>query len=90
MIFSIDTVCKELRWEYGYTKKKAMQMAQNGKNPMQMLQQIMGSNPQFNQVMRVINSKDPASMKSTAEKMFKERGVDMEQFAKSMGITLPK
>lgn len=28
----------------------AMQMAQNGKNPMQMLQQIMGSNPQFNQV----------------------------------------
>lgn len=52
----------------------AMQMAQNGKNPMQMLQQIMGSNPQFNQVMRVINSKDPASMKSTAEKMFKERG----------------
>lgn len=21
MIFSIDTVCKELRWEYGYTKK---------------------------------------------------------------------
>lgn len=57
---------------------------------MQMLQQIMGSNPQFNQVMRVINSKDPASMKSTAEKMFKERGVDMEQFAKSMGITLPK
>ena len=68
----------------------AMQMAQNGKNPMQMLQQIMGSNPQFNQVMMVINSKDPASMKSTAEKMFKERGVDMEQFAKSMGITLPK
>ena len=66
----------------------AMQMAQNGKNPIQMLQQIMGSNPQFNQVMRVINSKDPASMKSTAEKMFKERGVDMEQFAKSMGITL--
>ena len=66
-----------------------MQIAQNGKNPMQM-QQIMGSNPQFNQVMRVINSKDPASMKSTAEKMFKERGVDMEQFAKSMGITLPK
>lgn len=57
---------------------------------MQMLQQIMGSNPQFNQVMRVINSKDPASMKSTAEKMFKERDVDMEQFAKSMGITLPK
>lgn len=29
-------------------------------------------------------------MKSTAEKMFKEKGVDMEQFAKSMGITLPK
>lgn len=28
----------------------AMQMAQNGKNPIQMLQQIMGSNPQFNQV----------------------------------------
>lgn len=26
MIFSIDTVCKELRWEYGYTKKKAMQI----------------------------------------------------------------
>lgn len=26
MIFSIDTVYKELRWEYGYTKKKAMQI----------------------------------------------------------------
>ena len=50
----------------------AMQMAQNGKNPMQMLQQIMGSNPQFNQVMMVINSKVPASMKSTAEKCSKK------------------
>lgn len=52
--------------------------------------QVINPNTQLNQVMRVINSKDPASMKSTAEKMFKERGVDMEQFAKSMGITLPK
>lgn len=26
MLYTEDTVCNELRWEYGYTKKKALEI----------------------------------------------------------------
>ena len=52
-----------------------LQMARNGGNPMQMLQQMAGQNPQAAQI---------------AENMAKERGVDLNQIARQMGVTLPK
>ena len=67
-----------------------LQMARNGGNPMQMLQQMAGQNPQAAQAMRLIQGKNPQQLRQIAENMAKERGVDLNQMAHQMGITLPK
>lgn len=67
----------------------AMQMAQAGKNPMGMLQSIMGGNPQMAQAMKLIQGKNAQELRTTAENMAKERGIDLGQLAQSMGLTLP-
>ena len=67
-----------------------LQMARNGGNPMQMLQQMAGQNPQAAQAMRLIQGKKPQQLRQIAENMAKERGVDLDQMARQMGLTLPK
>ena len=67
-----------------------LQMARNGGNPMQMLQQMAGQNPQAAQAMRLIHGKNPQQLRQIAENMAKERGVDLDQMARQMGLTLPK
>ena len=67
-----------------------LQMARNGGNPIQMLQQMAGQNPQAAQAMRLIQGKNPQQLRQIAENMAKERGVDLNQMAHQMGITLPK
>lgn len=67
-----------------------LQMARNGGNPMQMLQQMAGQNPQAAQAMRLIQGKNPQQLRQIAENMAKERGVDLNQMAHQMGITLTK
>lgn len=68
----------------------ALQMAQSGQNPMQMLQNMAGSNPQLRQAMNMLNGKNPAQLRQVAQNMAKERGMDLEQFAQSIGLNLPK
>ena len=67
-----------------------MQMMRAGQNPMQMLQRMAGQNPQAAQAMRLIQGKSPQQLRQIAENMAKERGVNLEQMAQQMGITLPK
>lgn len=67
-----------------------LQMARNGGNPMQMLQQMAGQNPQAAQAMRLIQGKNLQQLRQIAENMAKERGVDLNQIAQQMGVTLPK
>ena len=67
-----------------------LQMARNGGTPMQMLQQMAGQNPQAAQAMRLIQGKNPQQLRQIAENMAKERGVDLNQIARQMGVTLPK
>lgn len=68
----------------------AMKMAQNGKNPMQVFQGLANQNPQVAQAMKLIQGKTPSQLRTVAENMAKERGVDLEKMAQSMGLTLPK
>lgn len=68
----------------------ALQMAQHGKNPMQMFQHMAQQNPQMAQAMNIINGKNSSQLRMVAENMAKERGVDLEKVAQSMGLTLPK
>ena len=68
----------------------ALQMAQKGRNPMQMFQSMAQQNPQMAQAMNLINGKTPSQLRTVAENMAKERGLDLEKMAQGMGLTLPK
>lgn len=65
-----------------------IQLAQNGGNPMQLLQQMAGSNPAAQQTLRMINGKTPAQMRQVAENMARERGIDLNEMARRMGLPL--
>ena len=67
-----------------------IQMIQGGGNPMQMLTQASQQNPVIGQVMRIANGKTPKEMENIAREMAKQRGVDINQVAQSMGLKLPK
>ena len=56
-----------------------MQMMQSGRNPMQLLQQMAGQNPQAAQAMR---------LRQTAENMAKQRGTSIEEIARQLGIPM--
>lgn len=60
-----------------------------GANPMNILQQMAGQNPQMRQFMQMINGKSPDQLKQMAENMARERGVSLNDVARQLGITLP-
>ena len=66
-----------------------IQMGQRGQNPMGMLQQMAGTNPQINQAMQMLSGKNGQQLKQMAENLAKERGTPLEQIARSMGLRLP-
>lgn len=67
----------------------AMQMAQGGRNPMGMLQQMMGGDTQMARAMQMIQGKNPAQLRQMAENMARERGMSLDQLAQQMGFRLP-
>lgn len=60
--------------------------AQQGNNPMQMIQQMARQSPAG----RLIVGKDARQLERTAINMAKERGIDLAQYAGMMGLRLPK
>lgn len=67
-----------------------IQMIQGGGNPMQMLTQASKQNPVIGQVLRMTNGKTPGEMRNMAYEMARQKGVDLNQMAQSMGLKLPK
>lgn len=66
---------------------------QSNRNPMVVLEQIMGQNagnPQIAQAMKLINGKNQSQLRQVAENMARERGIDLRQLASGMGLNLPK
>jgi len=63
-----------------------LQIAKNGGNPMQMLGQMAGQDPKLQQAMRLIQGKNPAQLRQTAENIAKERGLSIEEVAQKLGI----
>lgn len=62
-------------------------MAKSGKgNPMQMIMQLAGNNPQMNQIMQMVNGKDENQMKEFISNTAKEKGVDLKQLATQIGM----
>ena len=67
-----------------------VQMLQGSGNPMQMLMGMAQNNPALGQALQMVNGKTPAEMERIAYDMAKQRGVDLNQLAKQMGIRLPR
>lgn len=67
-----------------------IQMLQGSSNPMQMLMGMAQNNPALGQALQMVNGKTPAEMERMAYDMAKQRGVDLNQLAKQMGIRLPR
>ena len=57
---------------------------------MQMLTQASQQNPVIGQVLRMTNGKTPGEMRNMAYEMARQKGVDINQVAQSMGLKLPK
>ena len=64
-------------------------LARNGGNPMQMLQRLAPINPQAAQAMRMIQGKSPQQLQTMAQNMAKERGIDINQMIRELGIANP-
>ena len=67
-----------------------IQMLQQSGNPMQMLTGMAQTNPQLGQAMQMVNGKTPAEIERMAYDLARQRGVDLNQFARQLGIRLPK
>ena len=63
-----------------------LQIAKSGGNPMQMLGQMAGQDQKLQQAMKLIQGKNPAQLRQTAENIAKERGLSIEEVAQKLGI----
>lgn len=65
-----------------------MRAAQGGGNPMQIIGQMAGNNPQMHQGMQLIQGKTPQQLEQMARNMAQERGADISKILSDMGIEL--
>lgn len=63
-----------------------VQLARSGRNPMGALNQMAAQNPMLAQAMRMMNGKTPAQLKQMAQNMAKERGMNIEDIVRQLGL----
>ena len=66
-----------------------MAMLQNGGNPSAALAQMARSNPQVAQVMNLLGGKTPTQHRIIAENIARERGVNLEDLMRQLGMQMP-
>ena len=65
-----------------------MRAAQSGGNPMKIISQMAGNNPQMQQGMQLIQGKTPQELEQYARNMAQTQGRDINQILNSLGIEL--
>ena len=63
-------------------------MLQNSQNPMILMQQIFGNNPQFRQIMQIANGKSPQQLEQYVRNLYQSQGQDINQIASLFGLKL--
>lgn len=63
---------------------------QKAQNPMALLNQLAGQNPQLKRVMEVMNGKSPQELKEYVQNVAQTQGVDLKKLAHNMGLQLPQ
>ena len=69
---------------------QAIQMLRSGANPNQLMMQIAQNNPAVQQAMRAVNGKTPVQIRDMAYQIAQQRGIDLNQLARQLGIGLPR
>lgn len=67
-----------------------LQMMRGSANPMETLMGMAQTNPQLGQVLQMVNGKTPAEMQRMVYDTAKQRGIDVNQLARQLGIRLPR
>lgn len=63
-----------------------VQAMQRGGNPMALMQTMAQQNPQVAQALQMMQGKSPQQLQQMAQNMARERGVDLNQMLRQMGI----
>lgn len=63
---------------------------QKAQNPMALLSQLAGQNPQLKRVVEVMNGKSPRELEQYVRNTAKTQGVDLNELAKKLGLQLPQ
>lgn len=65
------------------------QAMRSGQNPQQLLMNFAKQDARVRQAMEMTRGKTPQQMRQIAENMAKERGLDLNDVARQLGITIP-
>lgn len=65
-----------------------IQMLKGAGNPMQLMMGLAGRDPRLAQVMQMVNGKTPEQMREIAINAARERGLDINQIARQLGINM--
>lgn len=65
-----------------------MGMLRNSNNPMGLMQQMFGNNPQFAQVMQIVKGKSPQQLEQYARNLAKGQNIDLSQLANQFGLNI--
>lgn len=65
-----------------------IQMLQRGANPQQLMNQMIQQHPAFRQAAQFMNGKTPQQIQSEVQKLAAQRGIDLDQLTKQLGIKL--
>lgn len=66
-----------------------MGMLQNSNNPRAVMEKLASQNLQLQQVMGLAQGKTPQQLQQMAENLAKEKGVNLQEFMKQIGINRP-
>ena len=62
---------------------------QRGGNPQYLLQQMAQQDPRARQVLQILGNKPGSQQREIVQNMARERGVDLNNLARSLGISIP-
>ena len=63
-----------------------VQAMQQGRNPMALMQAMAQQNPQVAQALQMVQGRSPQQLQQMAQNMARERGIDLNQMLRQMGI----
>lgn len=63
-----------------------VQAMQQGRNPMALMQTMAQQNPQVAQALQMVQGRSPQQLQQMAQNMARERGIDLNQMLRQMGV----